>query len=227
MKADNLQDLADGIEVEVVKADGSKCERCWNYRQAVGHVSRPSDALRSLCGGGAVMSGPVRYLLLALLAGAIVAIDQATKLSIVQSMRLNESIPIVPNLFSLTYIRNPGAAFGLLAGSSDAFRMVFFGVTSLFALALLGTILFRLPKKDWMGQLSIAGILGGAIGNLIDRLRYGEVIDFLDVYVESYHWPAFNVADSAISVGVVFLIIHFAFEKKDVPLLPHESPPAS
>ena len=173
------------------------------------------------------MGGSVRYLLLALLAGTIVAIDQATKLSIVQSMRLNESIPIVPNLFSLTYIRNPGAAFGLLAGSSDAFRMVFFGVTSLLALALLGTILFRLPKKDWLGQLSIAGILGGAIGNLIDRLRYGEVIDFLDVYVDSYHWPAFNVADSAISVGVVFLIIHFAFEKKDVTLLPHESPPAS
>jgi signal peptidase II len=173
------------------------------------------------------MSGPVRYLLLVVLAGAIVAIDQVTKLSIVQSMRLNESIPIVPNLFSLTYIRNPGAAFGLLAGSSDAFRMVFFGVTSLFAVALLGTILFRLPKNDWMGQLSIAGILGGAIGNLIDRFRYGEVIDFLDVYVGTYHWPAFNVADSAISVGVVFLIIHFAFEKKDLSLLPHETPPAS
>jgi len=180
-----------------------------------------------LRGGGAVMGRPLRYLLLALLSGTIIVIDQATKLSIVEAMHLNESIPVVPNLFSLTYIRNPGAAFGLLAGSSDAFRMVFFGVTSLFALALLGTILYRLPEKDWVGQLSIAGILGGAIGNLIDRLRYGEVIDFLDVYVDSYHWPAFNVADSAISVGVVFLIIHFAFEKKDVPLLPHESPPAS
>jgi signal peptidase II len=173
------------------------------------------------------MRGPIRYLLLALFAGAIIAIDQATKLTIMDSMRLNESISIVPNLFSLTYIRNPGAAFGLLAGSSNAFRMVFFGVTSLFALALLGTILFRLPAKDWVGQISIAGILGGAIGNLIDRLRYGEVIDFLDVYVGTYHWPAFNIADSAISVGVVFLIIHFAFEKKDLSLLPHESPPAS
>ena len=173
------------------------------------------------------MGGPVRYLLLALLSGVIVAIDQATKLSIMQSMRLNESIPIIPNLFSLTYIRNPGAAFGLLAGSSDAFRMVFFGITSLFFFFFLLTILFRLPQKDWKGQLSIAGILGGAIGNLIDRLRYGEVIDFLDVYVDTYHWPAFNVADSAISVGVVFLIIHFAFEKKDVPLATHESPPAS
>jgi len=167
------------------------------------------------------MSWPLRYLLLALLAGAIVAIDQATKLSIVQSMRLNESISIVPNLFSLTYIRNPGAAFGLLAGSSNAFRMVFFGLTSIFALGLLGTILLRMPEQDWVGRVSVAGILGGAIGNLIDRLRFGEVIDFLDVYVENYHWPAFNVADSAITVGVIFLIVHFAFEKRTEP------PPAS
>ena len=78
----------------------------------------------------------------------------------------------------------------------------------MFALALLGTILVRLPGKDWIGQLSIAGILGGAIGNLIDRLRFGEVIDFLDVYIESYHWPAFNVADSAITVGVALLALH-------------------
>ncbi|HJT22009.1 MAG TPA: signal peptidase II [Nitrospira sp.] len=161
------------------------------------------------------MSRNGRYVLLALIGLAVIILDQATKYSIMQSMRLHESIPIVPNLFSITYIRNPGAAFGLLAGSSNAFRMVFFGITSLFALALLGTILVRLPERDWIGQLSIAGILGGAVGNLIDRLRFGEVIDFLDVYIESYHWPAFNVADSAISVGVVCLIIHFAFERKE------------
>jgi signal peptidase II len=168
-----------------------------------------------------------RYLLLAFLGVTIVVVDQVTKYWIMQSMRLHESIPIVPNLFSLTYIRNPGAAFGLLAGSSNAFRMVFFGITSLFALALLGTILFRLPEKDWVGQMSIAGILGGAIGNLIDRLRFGEVIDFLDVYVESYHWPAFNVADSAITVGVACLIIHFAFERKETALPAPETPPSS
>jgi signal peptidase II len=168
-----------------------------------------------------------RYLLLALLGVMIVVVDQVTKYWVIQSMRLHESIPIIPNLFSLTYIRNPGAAFGLLAGSSNAFRMVFFGITSLFALALLGTILFRLPEKDCVGQLSIAGILGGAIGNLIDRLRFGEVIDFLDVYVESYHWPAFNVADSAITVGVACLIIHFAFERKDAALPAPEIPPSS
>ena len=161
----------------------------------------------------------LRNVVLAIVTGSVIVLDQATKLHIMETMRLHESIPIVPNLFSLTYIRNPGAAFGLLAGSSNAFRMVFFGLTSIFALVLLGTILFRMPERDWLGRLSVAGILGGAVGNLIDRLRYGEVIDFLDVYVDHYHWPAFNVADSAITVGVIFLIIHFAFEKKD-PALP-------
>ena len=86
-----------------------------------------------------------------------------------------------------------------------------------------------------MGQLSVAAILGGAIGNLLDRLRYGEVIDFLDFYINGYHWPAFNVADSAITVGVVFLILHFAFEKhpmmlrfskRTAPLTGVENPPA-
>lgn len=174
------------------------------------------------------MSGPaLRNVLLASVTGLVIFLDQLTKLHIMQTMRLHESIPIVPNLFSLTYIRNPGAAFGLLAGSSNAFRMVFFGLTSIFALVLLCTILFRMPERDWVGRLSVAGILGGAIGNLIDRLRYGEVIDFLDVYVENYHWPAFNVADSAITVGVIFLIIHFAFEKKDPAAPEHTSSSAS
>lgn len=173
------------------------------------------------------MTRGYRYLLLALIGLAVIIVDQVTKQWVMQSMRLHESIPVIPNLFSLTYIRNPGAAFGLLAGSSNAFRMVFFGITSLFALALLGTILVRLPEKDWIGQLSIAGILGGAVGNLIDRIRFGEVIDFLDVYIESYHWPAFNVADSAISVGVVCLIIHFALERKDTALPAPESPSSS
>jgi signal peptidase II len=169
-----------------------------------------------------------RNVLLASVAGLVIVLDQLTKLYIMQTMRLHESIPIIPNVFSLTYIRNPGAAFGLLAGSSNAFRTVFFGLTSVFALGLLGTILFRMPERDWVGRMSVAGILGGAIGNLIDRLRYGEVIDFLDVYVDTYHWPAFNVADSAITVGVIFLIVHFAFEKKDpTPAAPEDSSPST
>lgn len=173
--------------------------------------------MRAVCGGSPLSASWLRNMALASVTGSIILLDQLTKQQIMQTMRLHESIPVIPNLFSLTYIRNPGAAFGLLAGSSNAFRMVFFGLTSIFALGLLGTILVRMPERDWVGRVSVAGILGGAIGNLIDRLRFGEVIDFLDVYVESYHWPAFNVADSAITVGVIFLIIHFAFEKKPDP----------
>lgn len=172
------------------------------------------------------MSTSVRYLLLGLLSLAIIVVDQITKVYVMQAMRLHESIPVIPNFFSITYIRNPGAAFGFLSSSSGSFRFVFFGLTSIFAMGLLGTILVRMPKHDWMGQLSVAAILGGAIGNLLDRLRYGEVIDFLDFYVDAYHWPAFNVADSAITVGVVFLILHFAFEKHpdDAPVLQENRP---
>ena len=156
-----------------------------------------------------------RYLILALISLSTVVLDQMSKVQIMQTMRLHESIPVFADFFSLTYIRNPGAAFGLLASSGQTFRLVFFGLTSVFALGLLGMIFFRLRQDDWVGQLSIAGILGGAIGNLLDRVRFGEVIDFLDFYVNGYHWPAFNVADAAISVGVFFLILHFALEKKE------------
>lgn len=155
--------------------------------------------------------------MLALVAATTIILDQASKAYIMGTMRLHESIPIIPGFFSLTYIRNPGAAFGILASSSSGFRLLFFALTSLFALVLLGTIFFRLRHDDWVGQLSIAGILGGAVGNLLDRIRLGEVIDFLDCYVEGYHWPAFNIADAAISVGVFFLIVHFALEKKESP----------
>jgi signal peptidase II len=161
------------------------------------------------------MSRNGRYLILALISLSTVALDQISKVQIMQTMRLHESIPVVSEFFSLTYIRNPGAAFGLLASSGQTFRLIFFGLTSVFALGLLGMIFYRLRQDDWVGQLSIAGILGGAIGNLLDRVRFGEVIDFLDFYVNGYHWPAFNVADAAISVGVFFLILHFALEKKE------------
>ena len=166
-----------------------------------------------------------RYILLALVSAITVLLDQATKLQIMQSMRLHETIPVVPDFFSITYIRNPGAAFGILASSSNGFRLVFFGLTSLFALVLLGTILYRLKPHDWGGQFSVAAVFGGAIGNLLDRVRFGEVIDFLDVYVGAYHWPAFNVADAAISVGVCFLAFHLAFDKHEPePVLQENQP---
>ena len=165
---------------------------------------------------------PSRYFLLLVVSLVIVVVDQATKIYIMNTMRLHESIPIIPGYFNLTYIRNPGAAFGILASSSSAFRLVFFVLTAIIALGLLGMIFYRLHPEDLWGQLTISSIFGGAIGNLFDRLRFGEVVDFLDVYVNGYHWPAFNVADSAISIGVVSLLILFAVEKKN-----HEEPPPS
>ena len=167
--------------------------------------------------------------MLSALALAIVVLDQLTKTEIMSSMRLHESVAVIADFFSLTYIRNPGAAFGLLATSSTLFRLIFFTITSLFAVGLLGMIFIRLRPGDWAGQLSIAAIFGGAIGNLLDRVRFGEVIDFLDFYIGRYHWPAFNVADAAISVGVFVLIVHFALEKKepDYPTTQSTSTPST
>ena len=166
-----------------------------------------------------------RLTILAVVSLAIIALDQVTKAYILKTMYLHQSIPIFPEYFSLTYIRNPGAAFGILASSSSGFRMVFFLITSIFALGLLLTIFVRLEPSDWWGQLTIASIFGGAIGNLIDRLQFGEVIDFLDFYVNGYHWPAFNVADMAISIGVCSLFLLFAFEKRKPALSPQEDLP--
>ncbi len=157
------------------------------------------------------MKSTMKYTALGVFVSIIVIVDQLTKQAIHSSMHLYQTIPIFEGWFHLTYIRNPGAAFGIMAESSEAFRFAFFLVTSLIALTLLGLIFVRLPKEDWYGHVSVAAIFGGAIGNLIDRVRLGEVIDFLDVFIGKYHWPAFNVADSAISVGVIALIVNFSF----------------
>src|SRR2546428_3757721 len=159
--------------------------------------------------------------LMVLIVSAVIALDQLTKLQITRMMRLHESLPVIPGLFSITYIRNSGAAFGILAGSHAGFRLLFFGLTSVLALALLGTIYVRLSPADWVGQVSVSAIFGGAVGNLIDRIRAGGVIDFLGFSLLGHHWPAFNVAAPAITLGRAFLIMHFFRHKGDSP---HSSP---
>jgi signal peptidase II len=158
-----------------------------------------------------------RYGLMSVIVTIVVVLDQFTKWQVTRGMRLHESIAIIPDIFNMTYIRNSGAAFGILSGSQAGFRMVFFGVTSILALFLLGTIYARLSPADRVGQASVALVFGGALGNLIDRVRIGEVIDFLDFSILGYHWPAFNVADSAITIGVGLLIGHFFLQKAEVP----------
>ncbi|HEY2990995.1 MAG TPA: signal peptidase II [Candidatus Binatia bacterium] len=150
----------------------------------------------------------------------IVGLDQATKLLVDRTLFLYQSIPMIENLFSLTYIRNTGAAFGLLAQSGELFRRTFLIAFSLAAIGFIIVMLRRLPEDEKLLTIALGFILGGAVGNLIDRLVYGEVIDFLDFYWSTYHWPAFNVADSFITVGVVLIMVRLATSKDADPFAP-------
>ncbi len=156
------------------------------------------------------MTARAKYGLLAGMVSTIVVLDQTTKALVQRGLTLHESIPIIPDLFNLTYIRNPGAAFGLFASQPPWFRTVFFLTVSLVALGLLATIYWSAPTGSRLLRFGSLLVMGGAAGNLVDRVRYGQVVDFLDFYLGSYHWPAFNVADSCITVGVGLLLLHYA-----------------
>ena len=148
---------------------------------------------------------------------AIVLLDQATKWIVDRTMPLYHSIPVIDGFFDLTYIRNTGAAFGILAGSGAAFRLPFLVFFSLLAIGFIIVMLRRLPERETGLIIALTFILGGAIGNLIDRFAYAEVIDFLDFYWGNYHWPAFNVADSFITVGVTIAVCYLIKAKGEDP----------
>jgi signal peptidase II len=154
---------------------------------------------------------------LTLVGGGIIILDQITKYYIQEAFRLHESVVVVEGFFSLTYIRNPGAAFGFFATHTPAFRSVFFLSVSAVALTLLIFFFLQAPKDDTCALIAISLLFGGAIGNLLDRLRLGEVVDFLDFYIGQFHWPAFNVADSAITVGISLLMFSLFWQKKEFP----------
>jgi len=154
-----------------------------------------------------------KYRLILTVSTLIILLDQVTKIIVDKMMPLYHTVEIIPNLAALTYLRNTGAAFGILAGEQSIYRIGFFLLVSIVA---LGCILYLLKltrpeKKTTLVSLSL--ILGGAVGNMIDRLRMGEVIDFILVHYYDLHWPAFNVADSAISIGVVLLLIQMIRQK--------------
>ena len=138
---------------------------------------------------------------------AVVALDQLTKLWIMNSFSLYESLEIIPGFFSLTYLTNKGAAFGFLAGQTGEWRHYLFLILGTVALVVIVVAWLRLRHAHILYSLSLPLIGGGALGNLIDRVRLGSVVDFLDVFIGKHHWPAFNVADSAISIGVVFFLV--------------------
>ena len=143
---------------------------------------------------------------------AIVLADQATKAVVARFMSVGQSIPLVSGYFDLTFVLNPGAAFSLLATLPERIRTPFFICISIAAAVLITVYRARYLRQHRLASVSLGLILGGAIGNLIDRVRYGVVVDFLDVHAHQYHWPVFNVADSAISVGVTLLIFEMLLE---------------
>lgn len=151
----------------------------------------------------------------------VLVIDQITKYFIYSRFRLGESIPVIPSLFSITYVRNTGAAFGLFYKAPSWFRDPFFIVVPLVALTVITVLLLSVPKEKRLPQVGLSLIFSGAIGNLIDRIRFGYVVDFLDCFWKEHHWPAFNVADSCIVVGVgIVLVLSFFDDKKKKAVVP-------
>jgi signal peptidase II len=153
-----------------------------------------------------------KYLILSIISAIVLILDQATKIFIDRTMDLHSSITVVENFFNITYIRNKGAAFGFLAETS--FRLPFFILISIIAVVVIIGILRKLRPEQKLTAVSLSLIFAGALGNLIDRIRLGEVIDFIYVHWYEHYWPAFNVADSAICVGVFLLALDMLLEER-------------
>jgi len=153
------------------------------------------------------------WIRLGLVSGCVILADQFTKYLIKINLSLHDSIMVIDKFFNITHILNPGGAFGFLASQSIEIRKFIF----LFMSSLVAFFVLWWYKKTALNGVflsyGLALIFGGAIGNLIDRFKYGKVVDFLDFYIGSVHWPAFNVADSAISIGMVILCYHIIFNK--------------
>lgn len=144
----------------------------------------------------------------------LIILDQLTKGAISQSFSLHESKVLIEGFFSFTRIHNTGAAFGLGAGSHEIVRKVFFLGLPVIACSWICVLIWKARKDKPLLTTAYSLILAGAIGNLIDRFALGYVIDFFDFYIGNHHYPAFNVADSSITVGAVVLIIDMALEAK-------------
>lgn len=150
---------------------------------------------------------------LATIAGVVVIIDQLSKAVVRFSLPRYQPVPVVEGFFSLTHIENPGGAFGFLAQHTSGLQRLFFLAGTLVAVWVLVYLYKKIPAGHVVLASGLALIMGGAIGNLIDRIRFGKVTDFLDFYIGQLHWPAFNVADSAVTVGGVIFIYHLLFRK--------------
>lgn len=147
--------------------------------------------------------------------GIAICLDQLSKQWVLSSFQLYESREIIPSFFNLVYVTNSGAAFSMFADVDSPWRHYFFLGFGTLAIIGLTVAWYRLKRENSLYGIALGLISGGAAGNIIDRIRYGSVIDFLDFHFKGYHWPAFNIADSAICVGAgLFLIINIIEVRK-------------
>lgn len=147
------------------------------------------------------------------IAVVVLLLDRLSKWLVATRVELHDSIPVLPGLVRLTHVENPGAAFGIFSDSPSQFKLALLILFSMAALVVVSLLLWRNSHSLTSTGTALALILGGALGNLWDRLISGRVVDFLDVYLGSYHWPAFNLADSAIVVGALLLVGEIVFAK--------------
>jgi signal peptidase II len=141
------------------------------------------------------------------LSAAVILLDLWTKWLVVRRIDLHEAVPVIPNFFQIVHVRNTGAAFGIGANASSKIVPLLLNVGAIAVFCVVVVYALRSAIGDRLLQTGLHLILGGAIGNLLDRFRFGYVVDFLDVYVRNHHWPAFNVADSAICIGIGLLFL--------------------
>jgi signal peptidase II len=148
-----------------------------------------------------------------LIALAVVFLDRAAKWVVANRISLHDTVPVIPGFFRLTHVENRGAAFGLFAESPSQWKIAVLVLFSIVALVIVSALLWRNSHSMSTTGVGLALILGGALGNLWDRLVSGRVVDFLLFYVGQYQWPAFNVADSAIVIGAGLLVIEILFTR--------------
>lgn len=155
-------------------------------------------------------------MMLVTISGLVVVLDQLTKWLITSSLSYYEVVKVIPGFFNLIYIHNPGGAFGILAKNQSNLQSMLFIIIAVAAMGLILYLYKNTPSEYPVLSVGFALIFGGALGNMIDRIRLGEVIDFVDLYIAHLHWPAFNIADSAITVGMLIFGFYILFRK--VPL---------
>ncbi len=159
-----------------------------------------------------------KYWVLLIVCFWILLADQWTKYAVQQRLVLYQKVEVIQGFFNLVHVRNTGGAFGILGGEKGGLGSLIFVAVSLAAIGSILFLYFRLKEDEETLSLSFSLVLSGAIGNLIDRLHYGEVVDFLDFHVLSFHWPAFNFADSAICLGIGFMALELLIrDRKKAP----------